>query len=131
MPQSFEAKLGGLGGAYEIKLQSGSLLCSKSVRGKDTSLKVSPTAWRWAEFRQTLDRVGAWHWRTDYRNDRVTDGAYWFLTVIYPDRTVRASGPNSYPDEKGKPGPEVAYTKAFETYTRALDRLTGGKFMKE
>jgi hypothetical protein len=131
-PKRFEAEfVGAFGTSYRIKNQNRTLVCSKSHLGNETKIEVTPTKRQWAEFRQTLEKVGAWHWQTNYRNEGVTDGQFWSLTIVYPDRTVQASGVNSYPDENGKPGPDSAYTKAFDTYTRALDKLTGGKFMKE
>jgi len=130
MPQRFSAHIGGLMGAsYSVELHDG--LLTYTIFGKGhINLKqetITPTEAQWREFRQTLDDLRIWQWRTDYPTNGVVDGTQWSLDIAYTDHILHTHGDNNYPDHTGKPNGEPEPTKAFNQYLVAIQKLLGNK----
>ena len=131
-PQKLSARIGGmLGATFRVEL-SGRTLEYSVTRRRETSapVKVTPTAEQWREFRKALDEVIVWRWKSDYLNRRVMDGTQWSLDIAYADRSIKAAGSNSYPDDKGKANGQPQFTPAFARYLAAVEKLLGGKTFK-
>ena len=68
IPQRFSAHIGGfMGASYSVELHDG--LLTYTIFGKGhINLKqetITPTEAQWREFRQTLDDLRIWQWRTE------------------------------------------------------------------
>jgi hypothetical protein len=83
---------------------------------KSLQAEIVPSTEQWREFRQTLDDLNVWRWRSNYAS-RIVDGSYWSVEIIYSDRTLRAKGNGNYP-------------KAFTDYLAAMEELLGGRDFK-
>ena len=132
IPQTFSARIGGmLGASFRVEL-SGETLEYTVARSRKTSepAKVKPTAGQWREFRKALDEVNVWGWKSDYLNRRVMDGTQWSLDITYADRSIKAAGSNSYPDDKGKANGQPQFSPAFARYLAGVEKLLGGKTFK-
>src|SRR5437667_1580778 len=100
VPEKFTASIGGfLGATYGVELQDGNLLYSAAYAPrKTTSIKITPTAQQWREFRRALDEISIWQWQTNYPNPGgIYDGTQWALEIKYQDRTLRTQGNNNFP----------------------------------
>ena len=132
IPQTFSVRIGGmLGSTFRVEL-SGKTLDYSVTRRRETSapVKVTPTTEQWREFRKALDEANVWRWKSDYLNRRVMDGTQWSLDITYADRSIKAAGSNSYPDDKGKANGQPQFTPAFARYLAAVEKLLGGKPFK-
>jgi hypothetical protein len=83
---------------------------------KNLQAEIIPSAEQWHEFRQTLDELNVWRWRSNYAS-HIVDGKYWSVDIVYSDRTLRAEGSSNFP-------------KAFEDYLAAMEKLLGGRDFK-
>jgi hypothetical protein len=130
VPTRFTARIGGfLGASYSVEFHDGALLYTSSERGqrKQQHATLTPTAAQWRDFRQTLDDLKVWQWRTDYPRQGTVDGTQWMLDMGYADRSLTARGDNNYPDATGKPNGRPEPTEAFNRYLAAIKKLIGGK----
>lgn len=75
---------------------------------------IIPTEARWKAFRSKLDKMDVWSWRKRYKSKFIIlDGTQWDLELRYPDRVIRSSGSNEYPEN-------------FDAFLRAVRALIGG-----
>ena len=140
LPSALNARIGGFfGPSYVVELRDGVLHYARYKHSwapgqtTDTSATVTPSPGEWLEFREALDRLQVWRWRSDYPNKHIQDGSQWRLEIQYPDRAIKVTGSNAYPDERGRPwsprwgrgGPW--FTRTFEQYRAAVEKLLGGK----
>ncbi len=108
LPEQFEATIGGyMGSAFWIKLVDGILEYRQAEVGYEYAdpeyLELS--ARKWVNFRQKLDAIGVWDWKTTdeskmrpaYENPGVMDGTGWSLQIDWGDRRLRSSGDNNGP----------------------------------
>lgn len=130
IPQRFSAHIGGfMGASYSVELRDGVLTYTIFGKGHTNRKQetITPTEAHWREFRQTLDNLRIWQWRTDYPTNGVVDGTQWSLDIAYTDHTLHTHGDNNYPGQTGKPNGEPEPTKAFNQYLVAVQKLLGGK----
>lgn len=75
----------------------------------------TPDLARWKEFRDTLDKLNAWNWKSRYHDPTVQDGTSWQVIVIDTyDRQINSVGGNAYPEN-------------FDLFLAAVRRLIGGR----
>ena len=110
---------------YQIVLREGVLIYSKRDGSETIECKITPTTEQWNRFRRELDRINVWQWQGDYVATNSLDGTGWKLLVGYPDRSLRKSGSNLYPDRSGKPS--ATPTRAFQDYLAAVRKLIGDR----
>jgi hypothetical protein len=130
VPTRFVARIGGfLGSSYSVELRDGTLTYTASDRGqtKVRHTTITPTDAAWREFRQTLDELKVWQWRSDYPRGGVVDGTQWLFEIAYSDRNLKSRGDNNYPDATGKPTGKPEITPVFKGYLEAVKKLIGGK----
>ena len=130
VPTRFIARIGGfLGASYSVELRDGAVLYTSSERGlrNQQHATLTPTVAQWREFRQALDELKVWQWRTDYPRQGTVDGTQWMLDIAYDDHSLTARGDNNYPDATGKPNGKPDSTEAFNRYLAAIRKLIGGK----
>lgn len=94
-----------------VRGPNGLLFMSARAGALVDPVAVKPSAQRWQEFRESVDRLNIWQWRSEYLKP-ITDGESWSLTIAYADRQLVAVGGNDYPD-------------SFEEFVRAVDALLG------
>jgi hypothetical protein len=130
IPQRFSVHIGGfLGASYSVERHGGALTYTIFEKGHMNPKQetITPTQAQWREFRETLDDLGIWQWRTEYPTNGVVDGTQWSLDVAYADHALHTHGDNNYPDHTGKPNGKPESTKAFNKYLIAVQKLLGGK----
>lgn len=115
-PVSLDVGIGGFcGPSYRITMANGVL----EYRGWYFSSEpiqdsIMPTETRWKAFRRKLDKMDVWSWRKHYKSElMIMDGTQWDLQLSYPDRVIRSSGSNEYPEN-------------FDAFLRAVRALIGG-----
>ena len=115
-PVSLEVSIGGFGTSdYQVTMVNDVL----EYRSWDCSREaiqetIVPTVARWKAFRRKLDKMDVWSWRKHYESElMILDGTQWDLELRYPDRVIRSSGSNAYPDN-------------FNAFLRAVRALIGG-----
>jgi hypothetical protein len=130
IPKTFSTDIGGfMGSSYSVELHNGVLTYTSSGFGHSNPKRESftPTTAQWREFRQALDDLKVWQWRSRYPNNGTADGTQWSVKIIYTDRRLHAHGDNNYPDVGGKPSGSPDPPKSFERYLAAVQQLLGGK----
>jgi len=117
-----------MGVSYSVELHDG--LLTYTIFGKwrinAKQETITPTEAQWREFRQTLDDLRIWQWRTDYPSNGVVDGTQWSLDIAYADHTLHTHGDNNYPDHTGKPNGEPEPTQVFQPIPCGYPGTTGG-----
>ena len=117
-PRNFSAYIGGFEGpTYLVELRDNALTYTSGPRNKPNHTRITPTAAQWQEFRQTLDALDVWRWRSNYTNNTFKDGTQWRISLEYADRALKTEGSNDYP-------------KHFDRYLAAIQKLLGGKTFK-
>jgi hypothetical protein len=103
----------------------GKLVFERHVRNlKQEAIEPSPEAW--SRFRKRLDWLGVWKWKKHYPNPGVRDGTQWRVLLVYKDKTLDASGSNSYPLPGGRASndwPEKSLH--FQTFLNDVQGLIG------
>lgn len=129
IPERFTARIGGmLGATYRVELTGETLRYSiERKREKSKPVEIKPTPAQWKVFRADLDAANIWQWEPSHVNRRVLDGTHWGLEIAYSDRSLKAQGSNSYPDDDGRPNGKPAMTAPFRRYLEAVEKLLGGK----
>jgi hypothetical protein len=132
-PELLEVSIGGFDGpSYKVffKDQEMSYLYRASSHPKDKKkfiiLPVTDTQWN--DFRQNLDMLNIWSWPTSCRNQNVMDGTQWKVVLHYPDRSIDASGSNSYPMRDGTCSGSPEASEDFKAFLKAIRDLTGKDF---
>ncbi len=87
---------------------------------------VRPTDAQWLAFREALNDLGVWKWKSNYKNPGVMDGAGWHFVVAYCNGRVESGGDNNYPESNGLPNNSPVPSAAFEALCRAASELTNG-----
>ena len=124
-PSEFNADIGGYNGdSYQVSLGvGGSLSYMEFGRGytpKNLELtdpfdpSPDPTPEQWAEFHDTLDRIGFWDWEESYTDHSVMDGTSWSVEIEWDGRKLSSGGSNGSP-------------KKFGSFLRAVRKLLGGR----
>jgi hypothetical protein len=92
------------------------------------SMKFTPTAAQWKEFRETLDGINVWRWQDKYEPPPMPDGGGWSLEIKYPDKQIKSQGANGYPDADGKMprGQNGIPTASYQQLIEAISKLLGG-----
>jgi hypothetical protein len=124
LPAAFEFYIGGSAGpSLYVRLVDGRLLYEWASAGgySGVVMEASPTPEEWAQFRETVDRLGVREWEPEYVSAySCCDVTYWHLSLEMDGRRVVARGANAYP---GSPGPDVS--KEFRAFRAAVERLIG------
>jgi hypothetical protein len=124
IPKHFTAYIGGFfGPSYRIELNDGVVTY---YRNKER-LTITPTPVQWYDFRQALDQLKVWRWRTNYPSQGTADGTQWSLEIAYGDHALKSSGSNNYPDLNGEPNNKPQWTQTFGFYLAAVRKLIGDK----
>jgi hypothetical protein len=127
-PLELAVSVGGfLRTSYSVSLREGTLSCTVVQAAKVVGeVQGEPSEAEWAAFRDGLDTIDVWRWRSDYTDMTVLDGTQWSVSVIYADKKLVSSGSNSYPDESGNPGGSPRQTQAFERLRALVSKLVPG-----
>ncbi len=118
-----------MGATYRVELRRGSLSYTKlDARHRNPKPAIiTPTAAQWSKFRQVLDELSVWRWRSEYPNTGTRDGTQWALELAYSDRALKTRGDNNYPGATGRPNESPRPTKAFDVYLAAVEKLLNGR----
>ncbi len=125
MPRPIVVKIfigGLLGSSYEI-FSDGFTVRYKAAHGmlrlpETKGETFTPDLIAWKEFREALERINAWDWKTRYENSAIKDGTIWEVVVIdSPERPIISFGENAYPEK-------------FDLFLAAVKRLIGGREFK-
>lgn len=130
IPERFSAHIGGfLGASYSLELQNGVLTYTTFGKGhmNPKHETITPTEAQWREFRKALDDLRIWKWHAEYPSNGVVDGTQWSLDIGYADHALHTHGDNNYPDDTGEPNRAPEFTKAFNRYLAAVQKLLGGQ----
>lgn len=123
-PKAFEFYIGGsVGPSLYVRLAEGRLFYERASAGGYSGevMEASPAPEEWAQFRETVDRLGVWEWEPEYLSAHsCCDVTYWHLRLDMDGRAIVVSGANAYP---GSEGPEVS--GAFRGFRAAVERLIG------
>jgi hypothetical protein len=91
-PRQLSASISGapFGPTHMVDLHGEVVEC-KTLEHDKVPIVVSarPSHEQWAAFRAALDSAGVWSWKAEYRNDKLQDGIYWYLSVEYRDRQTK------------------------------------------
>jgi CheY-like chemotaxis protein len=88
-------------------------------------LVLQPDIEHWKQFKQALDVIGVWSWKTEYPNIfDVRDGTYWTLALKIGECSVSSTGKNAYPDSDR---PDYSPKSPFGHLLNAVQNLTGIK----
>lgn len=124
LPAAFEFYIGGSAGpSLYVRLVDGRLLYEWASAGgySGVVMEASPTPEEWAQFRETVDRLGVREWEPEYVSAySCCDVTYWHLSLEMDGRCIVVRGANAYP---GSPGPDVS--KEFRAFRAAVERLIG------
>lgn len=124
LPAAFEFYIGGSAGpSLYVRLVDGRLLYEWASAGgySGVVMEASPTPEEWAQFRETVDRLGVREWEPEYVSAySCCDVTYWHLSLEMDGRCIVVRGANAYP---GSPGPDVS--KEFRAFRAAVERLLG------
>jgi hypothetical protein len=128
-PREFKADVIGINASTcRVALTNGILFYTRDdPAGITLKMRITPTDQQWREFREALDKLKVWEWRSNYVDLAVVDGTAWNIDIEYSDRKLHVHGANSYPDNAGKPSGKPAQTKTFKDYLTAVQKLLGGK----
>jgi len=129
IPERFSAYIEGfVGASYSVQLHDGTLTYTTFEKGhiNPNHKTITPSEAQWREFRQALDDLRIWQWRTEYPSNSIVDGTQWSLDIAYADQALHTHGDNNYPDDTGKPNRDPEPTKAFNRYLVAVQKLLGG-----
>ena len=64
----------------------------------DEEKEFSPVKENWEYFWLNLDKLNAWDWQGEYKDNNTLDGETWSLNIIYKNNEINCSGSNKYPD---------------------------------
>ena len=109
--------------SFSLKLEAGELQYARDIGCEMQFISASDE--QWAAFRQELDSIGIWQWKSKYDNPGVCDGTGWEINIAYADKMIRSSGINAYPDRNGAcidgGGTFIRFCKAVQSLTGGLD----------
>ena len=124
LPAALEFYIGGSAGpSLYVRLVDGRLLYEWASAGgySGVVMEASPTPEEWAQFRETVDRLGVREWEPEYVSAySCCDVTYWHLSLEMDGRCIVVRGANAYP---GSPGPDAS--KEFRAFRAAVERLIG------
>ena len=98
----------GNSGSITISLKDGTL-----TRGTENKIETTaPSIEQWRKFKEALNELGVWNWKTRYGSDETGAGASssWQLVLKYPKRSLTSRGSLGAP-------------KQFQQFVKALDGL--------
>lgn len=126
-PEAFEFYVGGsVGPSLYVRLvddRNGRLLYEWASAGgySGVVMEASPTPEEWAQFRETVDRLGVRAWEPEYVSAHsCCDVVYWHLRLEMDGHSTVVRGANAYP---GSSGPEAS--REFRKFRAAVERLIG------
>ena len=139
LPKRLCIGIGGhFGPSYSVTLEKGGRLTYTYWSGERSSSRepevqheeIQPTKEGWQAFRRALDELNVWGWQADYPNPGVCDGTGWSAEIVYPDKQIKSSGSNCFPDHNGTPLSIVAQSKVvtFDKFCHAIAVLVRREF---
>ena len=126
-PDRLIINLGGFDGpSYELVLSNGVLWYKSGdyifqLESRKAE-PIQPSDEQWKNFRESLDQLDVWNWKTNYVDLKVLDGTQWGLTIAYSNRTMTIEGSNGYPGSK-----DAQPSDLFNNFLSAVEQLIGGK----
>jgi hypothetical protein len=130
LPSKLVLQIGGFGGpSYLVNLEGGSLSYRTIPPQADlteTVELVTPSAEQWREFRDSLDKLAVWQWRSDYVSPNIADGTNWSAKVEYADKKSSMKGKNGYPKDGAANELVNIPGEVFNGYLAAVEALLGG-----
>jgi hypothetical protein len=82
--------------------------------------RIKPSIQDWRAFREALDAIGIWRWRSGYSTG-VTDATDWRVDIQYSDRTIKSGGDSgAFPSKEGIPCPR---SDQYRLYVKAMRKL--------
>jgi hypothetical protein len=126
IPKQLTAKLHAVReGNYSIELKGTTLLYRTPQNKKD--IRITPTPQQWRAFRQAIDEIDIWQWRSRY-DGHITDNGDWSLSIGYADKSVGTGGDGGYPEETAAAGSCLRVTTTpFTRFRAAVQKLAGGR----
>jgi hypothetical protein len=128
---------GGLGPPrFSVKLEGDTLRYQAEVNDPSknevikTDQEIKPTPEQWREFWKSMDEVGLWTWRPNYREPMIFDGHHWGVMAVHGGRSIQSMGANLYPGQTpAKTGSEarLEISPAFVKYLAAVRKLIGDR----
>ncbi len=115
IPQKFNFSITDISGpSYHFEFAQGFLAYSVTQPGQKSKppLHRAPTPEQWQEFRQKMDRMKVWQWKTNYGNKSFIEGTQWSLDLAYSDRVIHSEGHRDFPDN-------------YDSFLKALGKLVG------
>src|SRR5262249_39071282 len=136
LPKRLFIGIGGpFGPSYSVTLKKGGRLTYTYWSGERSASRepevqreeIQPTLRGWQAFRRALDELNVWGWQADYPNPGVCDGTGWSAEILYPDKQIKSSGDNCFPDHEGAPLSIMAQSndQTFEHFCHAVAVLVG------
>lgn len=103
IPSVLEVSIGGyMGPSFRISLDHQEILYSSFTAGFELAREaiITPSDEHWFEFLKTIDHIGVWNWKSEYRNRlEIIDGTQWKLEIQYGDKQISVHGDNAYPPD--------------------------------
>jgi hypothetical protein len=95
-----DAFIGGYTGeSFRVRLEGDAVGYERLGQGYEPQdqFTVRPSAERWAEFGEAVERVGVWSWERRYVDDSIVDGTAWSLRISDSTRRIESRGTNAAP----------------------------------
>ena len=125
IPLKMELYSGGyLSGGVAVVLKDGAVQVRRTgPSGEEGHEKtVTPGVSAWKAFRLVCDLLNIWDWKETYVDRNIMDGHQWSIDLVYPDKTLKSSGSNSYPP--GGQSIASGRTPEFIAFWYVVDGLT-------
>ena len=122
-PSVFVASIGGyMGRSYSVEKMGNGLEYRRYDSGFELRQVrlIHPGEEDWVAFRQALDEIGVWEWRSDYTDPGILDGTNWGLEIRWGDRAISTGGSNGYPGGSYR-------SRTFTAFLEAVSKLVGGR----
>jgi len=116
---------GFMGSSHAVVLRDGVVVYTALQGTEKRQTRTTPTPDQWRQFRETLDSLRVWQWRSKYPNPGVADGLRWDVDLTYADRSLHVEGDSNFPDDEGKPVNSAQPTSAFQRLREAVQKLIG------
>jgi hypothetical protein len=119
---------GFMGSSHAVVLREGVLVYTELEGANKRQTRTTPTADQWRQFRETLDSLHVWRWRSKYPNPGgVADALRWDFDVTYADRSLHVEADSNFPDDAGRPTNSAQPSSAFQRLRTAVQRLIGNE----
>jgi hypothetical protein len=125
------------GAKFTLELRDGDDLILRSTPGRgektESTIALHPSLEKWRAFRNGLDNLNIWSWKTEYVDKAApTDGYSWQVELTYPDHKLVSHGYEAAPTHDGSWSPMKGMNSGsdstYSDFTRAVSALLGEPF---